>query len=207
MVRPLLSLLISASAIATTRAARAPAAQSATALAYAYPAYASVVAQASLAHLSTILPSPHLVAAHHFGICMSTGADGSGAFDDGALDDGALEAAELYRTGKVSGTAQHLGEIHSTNGSSFGGSVVSEGSLGPSASEAGTFLQMGELVKAVNGLQEGLAAMVGRMDDLENKKSQGVTCFNCGATGHSLKSCPEPIQQKYKKLYEKLNKE
>ena len=117
------------------------------------------------------------------------------------------QAAELYRTGKVSGTAQHLGELHSNSGSSFGGSVVSEGSLGPSASDTGTFLQMGELVKAVNGLQEGFAAMVGRLDDLEKKRNQGVTCFNCGASGHSLKTCPEPIQQKYKKLYEKLNKE
>ena len=108
------------------------------------------------------------------------------------------QAAELAKAGRL--PTKTLGDVTDTS------SLLSGSSLGPSASEVGSVTQMGELLRAVNGLQEGMVGLLGRMEDIEKKKGQ-TSCFNCGSTGHSLRTCPEPIQQKYKKLYDKLNKE
>ena len=112
------------------------------------------------------------------------------------------QAAELYKAGRLpSKTLDDFSDTTSIVSSSVGSSI------GPSASEAGSSSQVHELLRAINGLQDGMVGLIGRMDELEKNKKPPTTCFNCGSSGHSLKTCPEPIQAKYKKLHEKLNKE
>ena len=108
------------------------------------------------------------------------------------------QAAELYKVGRI--PSKPLSDLSDT------ASMLSS-SIGPSASESGSASQISELLRAMNGLQDGMVGLMGRMEELEKNKKGQATCFNCGSAGHSLKTCPEPIQAKYKKLYDKLTKE
>ena len=108
------------------------------------------------------------------------------------------QAAELAKNGRLPSRA--LSDLSDT-------ASMTSSSLGPSASESGSVAQLSELLRAVNGLQDGMVGLLGRLENLEKNKKGQATCFNCGASNHSLKTCPEPIQAKYKKLYDKLTKE
>ena len=114
-----------------------------------------------------------------------------------------LRSSGLAPSGARSKTLADLSEGGSTV---LGSSVPS--SVGPSASEAGG-AGFADLMKAVTEIQVSVSGLSTRMDALETKKKQPgqMTCFNCGKTGHTLVDCKETIQDKYKKLYDKLKAE
>ena len=120
------------------------------------------------------------------------------SFDSDLAFSAKEQAEALHRAGRL--PSKTLSDVSDT-------ASITSSSIGPSASEAGSGSQMGELLRAVNGLQDGMVGLFGRIEELEKNKKAPTTCFNCGSSGHSLKTCPEPIQAKYKKLYDKLNKE
>jgi phage tail sheath gpL-like len=120
------------------------------------------------------------------------------------------EANKLVADGLAPTSTKTMGLVDlasTTVGSGFSGmsgaasQVGSSVSAGPSASEASSALT--DLVKAVTELQVTVSGVSTRLESVEKKKP--AVCFNCGGSDHSLKTCPEPIKDQYKKLHDKLN--
>ena len=130
------------------------------------------------------------------------------AFDAELAFSAKEQAAELYKSGKApgGGGVTTLSDLKAGPPSTVAGGSVSGSSIGPSASEVAPSV-VAEMTRAMSGMQEGMAGLMSRLDELEKNKKGPTTCFNCGGTGHSLKTCTEPIKSQYKKLYDKLNKE
>ena len=89
------------------------------------------------------------------------------SFDSDLAFSAKEQAEALHRAGRL--PSKTLSDVSDT-------ASITSSSIGPSASEAGSGSQMGELLRAVNGLQDGMVGLFGRIEELEKNKKAHRSC-------------------------------